>query len=111
MARTALTALVAGIASLAAAGPVSAAELFASSVSVPAKTSASSCSERPLPAGPGVMTRSALAPQSGWVRAELDGPRAGDWDLAVFDRTSGRLVGGSSSFGSDELAEGLAVEG
>ena len=111
MTRTALTALAAVIASLAAAGPVSAAELFASSLSAPAKTRASSCSERPLPAGPGVLTRSAIAPQSGWVRAELDGPRAGDGDLAVFDRRSGRLVAGSSSFGSDELAEGLAVEG
>ena len=57
------------------------------------------------------MTRSATAPQSGWVRAELDGPGAGDWDLAIFDRASGRLVAGSSSFGADEVAEGLAVEG
>ena len=57
------------------------------------------------------MTRMATAPQSGWVRAELDGPGAGDWDLAVFDRASGRLVAGSSSFGADEVAEGLAVEG
>ena len=74
-------------------------------------TRASSCSERPLAPGAGVMTRAATMPESGWVRAELDGAGSGDWDLAVFDRASGRLVAGSSSFGADELAEGLAVKG
>ena len=50
-------------------------------------------------------------PESGWVRAELDGAGSGDWDLAVFDRATRRLVAGSSSFGADEVAEGLAVKG
>ncbi len=57
------------------------------------------------------MTKMATAPQSGWVRAELDGPGTGDWDLAVFDRATSRLVAGSSSFGADEVAEGLAAKG
>ena len=57
------------------------------------------------------MTRMTSAPESGWIRAELDGPGSGDWDLAVFERPSHRLVAGSSSFGSDEVAEGLVAEG
>jgi Zinc carboxypeptidase len=66
-----------------------------------------SCSERPLAPGPGVMVKSATAPQAGWVRAELDGPDGADWDVAIFERGGGRLVAASSSFGADELAEGL----
>ena len=73
------------------AAPAWGAELVSSSVTARSATAASSCSERILGAGQGVMTRRATVPESGWVRAELHGVGAGDWDLAVFDRASGLL--------------------
>jgi hypothetical protein len=98
-------------ASLSLAGPAWGADLVASSLTARQATAASSCSARMLGAGAGVMTRTASVPESGWVRAKLDAPDGGDWDLAVFDRATGRLVAGSSSFGADEVAEGLAAGG
>ena len=59
----------------------------------------------------GTMTRSLIAPSTGWVTAKLDGPAGSDWDLAILDRRSGRLVAGSSGFTADEVAEGLAAKG
>jgi len=111
MTRSKLLALATLTATALLAAPAWGADLVASSVRARSATSASSCSERVLGAGPGVLTRSATVPESGWVRAELDGAGRADWDLAVFDRTSGRLVAGSSSFGGDEVAEGLAAKG
>jgi Zinc carboxypeptidase len=60
---------------------------------------------------PGAMTRTLTAPSTGWVTAKLDGPAGSDWDLAIYDRRSGRLVAGSSGFTADEVAEGLAAKG
>ncbi|HMJ95897.1 MAG TPA: M14 family zinc carboxypeptidase, partial [Thermoleophilaceae bacterium] len=111
MNRSTRTLLVTVVACLTAASPAWGGELVASSLTSAGTARASSCSQRPLAAGPGVMTRAATVPESGWVRAELDGTASGDWDLAVFDRATRRLVAGSSSFGADEVAEGLAVKG
>ena len=65
------------------------------------------CVARPA-TGAGVVQRTATATANGLVRATLSGA-SGDWDLAVFDRSSGRRVAGSASFGATELAEGVAV--
>jgi Zinc carboxypeptidase len=111
MTRSRIASLAALTASFAFASPAWATDLVASSLTARSATAASSCSARMLGAGPGVLTRAVTAPESGWVRAELDGADRGDWDLAVFDRASGRLVAGSSSFGADEVAEGLAAKG
>ena len=67
------------------------------------------CVARPA-TGAGVVQRTATATANGLVRATLSGA-SGDWDLAVFDRTSGRRVAGSASFGAAELAEGVASLG
>jgi zinc carboxypeptidase len=111
MKRVIRTVLATFVGCLAAAGPAWGGELFASSLGSQGTARASSCSARPLAPGTGVMTRATTLPESGWVRAELDGTGSGDWDLAIFDRTSGRLVAGSSSFGPNEVAEGLAIKG
>ena len=60
--------------------------------------------------GRGIVHRRVTMPASGLVQARLNASR-GDWDLAVFDRASGALVGGSSGFNSLELAEGFAAGG
>ena len=55
----------------------------------------------------GTQTVTATAPETGLVRARLSGE--GDWDLGVFEASSGRAVAGSAGFGSNELAEGFGV--
>ncbi|HVE68594.1 MAG TPA: M14 family zinc carboxypeptidase [Solirubrobacteraceae bacterium] len=72
---------------------------------------ARSCVARPLATAPGVVTRTVTMPSAGWVTARLTGSAPGDWDLAIFDRASGRRLAGSASFGSNEVAAGLAAAG
>jgi hypothetical protein len=91
------------------AGPAAAQGLFSGPVSVRAAAERS-CGAF-AGAGRGVVQRTVSSPSSGWVSARLDGPPAGDWDVAVFSSPGGRLVASSSSFGSAELAEGLVGRG
>ena len=65
-----------------------------------------SCTARLLTTGAGYVQRSIVAAGAGTVTARLDGG-AGDWDLAVFDTLTGRLVAGSAYRGSRELAAGF----
>jgi Zinc carboxypeptidase len=80
-------------------------------LSAPAIAAPRSCDDRPLSAGAGVVTETTTAASTGWVRAQLTGSKGSDWDLAIFDRSSGRLVAASSGFTGSEVAEGLAAEG
>ena len=57
----------------------------------------------------GTQTVTTTASDTGLVRARLSGQ--GDWDLGVFDASSGRTVAGSAGFGSNELAEGFVKKG
>jgi hypothetical protein len=75
---------------------------------------ARSCFTGPLPRGHGVDTTDATAPATGLVRARLAGAGdsdPGDWDLAVYDRATKRVVAGSAGFRSNELAEGYVTGG
>lgn len=45
------------------------------------------------------------APMSGYLNVHMTSRRRADWDLAVFDRATKRLVASSQSFGSRELAQ------
>ncbi len=66
------------------------------------------CTAKLLTAGTGYVQRTVTATGIGSVTARLGGG-AGDWDLAVFDTASGRLVAGSSYGGSVEVAEGFVT--
>ena len=57
----------------------------------------------------GTQTVTTTAPDTGLIRARLSGQ--GDWDLGVFDASSGRAVAGSAGFASNELAEGFVKKG
>jgi len=46
----------------------------------------------------------------GIVEARLDGPVGADWDLAVFDASSGDVVAASTSSGAGEFASGYVTE-
>jgi Zinc carboxypeptidase len=92
---------------LAVAPTASAAELARAGLSV-AGTTGRSCVARPATA-PGVVRRTVTASASGLVRARLFA--AGDWDLGVFDASTGRMVAGAAGFGGSELAEGVVRVG
>ena len=68
-----------------------------------------SCHARYLDGAAGTQSITTTAPDTGLVQARLSG--GGDWDLGVFDASSGRFVAGSAAFGSTELAEGFVKQG
>jgi hypothetical protein len=67
------------------------------------------CHAGRLPAGAGVRTLRVTARQTGLLRATL--ASRGDWDLAVFDAASERLVAAGAAPGDRELAEGFVGAG
>jgi hypothetical protein len=77
------------------------------------------CHEAPAAGQRGVDGFDLTATSTGLVRARLDPVvgrdrgRAGDadWDLAVFDQTTGRLVAASAAFRSYEVADGFVTAG
>jgi hypothetical protein len=93
---------------LLAAPAVAAADLVDATVTSP-DAQRRDCIARPA-SGAGVVQRTVTTTANGLVRASLSAA-GGDWDLGVFDSRSGRLVAGSASFGSSELAERVATAG
>ncbi|MFC0070576.1 M14 family zinc carboxypeptidase [Umezawaea endophytica] len=75
---------------------------------------ARSCFAGVLPARTaGVDRREVASTVDGLVQARLaakDGG-SGDWDVAVFDKTTGKLVAASTALGSRELAESFVTKG
>jgi len=62
--------------------------------------------------GAGVTAPGYIAPADGELRVRLRGARgAGDWDLAVFERTSGKRVASSAGFGAAEVATVMVRRG
>ncbi len=90
-------------------GPATAAADLIDTTLTSAQAQARECADKPA-SGTGVVQRTVTATASGLVRATL-ARGSGDWDLAVFDKASGRRVAGSAAFGADELAEGIAAKG
>jgi hypothetical protein len=92
---------------LALTAPAQAAD---TTLTVPAAKERSCIAKPAAPGTAGVAQRRATAPALGWFQAKLSA-RSGDWDLAIFDRRSGRLVGGSAGFGAREVAGGKVKAG
>ncbi|HEX8159085.1 MAG TPA: M14 family zinc carboxypeptidase [Solirubrobacteraceae bacterium] len=67
------------------------------------------CHAGRLPARDGVQTLRVTAPEPGLLRATL--ASRGDWDLAVFDAVSQRLVAAGAAPGDRELVEGFVGAG
>jgi hypothetical protein len=74
------------------------------------RATTATCHVRPLASGASVRTTPYTAPRTGLLRAALSSA-AGDWDLAVFDAGSGRLVAAGAAPGSVEIAEGVVAAG
>jgi hypothetical protein len=64
------------------------------------------CLTEAAASGPGVVTRTVEARRGGWIAARLRAA-SGNWDLAVIDTKTGRMVAGSADYGARELAEGV----
>jgi hypothetical protein len=90
-------------------GPATAAADLIDATLTSAQAQARVCADKPA-SGAGVVQRTVTATANGLIRATLT-RGGGDWDLAVFDKASGRRVAGSASFGANELAEGVAAKG
>jgi Zinc carboxypeptidase len=100
-----------GIASAAlgtAAGALLASTAQAATIAAPTAVDRS-CTAKPLSGGAGYVQQTVAAPSVGTVTARLDGG-GGDWDLAVFDKVTGRLVAGSAYRGSREIASGYTAQ-
>ena len=110
LARLLPLALVAG---LVAAAPAAAAPVALPAVSrtlAAAGTSSTPCGAVSPRRARGVGLASYKTPRSGFVSFRLAG-RRGDWDLAVFDKASGRRVGASQGFGAEEVVQRWAYPG
>ena len=59
----------------------------------------------------GVATRSWTAPDTGFVGVRLHGARTSDWDVAVFDAATGRMLDASLAFGSNEVTIAQVARG
>jgi hypothetical protein len=112
-------ALPAALALLALSASPAAAKLSAESIPVldaqlaaPAAV-ARTCSATPLtPGAPGAVIRRLAVPTGGLLDARLHGsPTGADWDLAVFDTLSGRLLNGSAAFGGNEVVHAAVTTG
>ena len=60
--------------------------------------------------GAGVAQKRVPMPAAGWVTARLTAT-SGDWDVAIVDAATKRVVAGSAYRGSNEVASGLAIKG
>src|SRR3954453_6683487 len=53
----------------------------------------------------GVAKTSYVAPMSGYVTVRGNAPSTSEWDLAVFDAATGKRLGASQGFGSNEVVQ------
>src|SRR4051812_24895808 len=64
------------------------------------------------PGAPGVVTRRLTISTGGLLDARLHGsPSGADWDLALFNALTGRLLNGSAAFGGNEVVQTPVLPG
>jgi hypothetical protein len=100
--------LLAGLLTLFAAGSASAAPLMSQTVTSAAAVD-KSCTTG-VRDGAGVAQKRVLIPSASTVTARLTAA-GGDWDLAIVDAASGRMIAGSAYSGAGEVASGFASTG
>lgn len=74
------------------------------------QAAARSCIDGPLEQRVGVVRRDYVMPVSGVLGVTLKAA-SGDWDLAAFDKATGRLITGGAGFGADEVGAGFVGQG
>jgi hypothetical protein len=68
-----------------------------------AKAKRQACATRSV-TGSAVSRRAVTSPVDGFVTARLAGPASSDWDLAIIDKATGRVLNGSAQLGAREVA-------
>ncbi|MDQ3934762.1 MAG: hypothetical protein M3340_09055 [Actinomycetota bacterium] len=63
------------------------------------------CARRASTRARGVDTATYRAPMTGYVTVRLAAARGSDWDLALYDRATGRYLSSSAAFGSSEVVQ------
>lgn len=105
-------ALACALGALMAAQPAAAEELLSTDVTTADAGKWRRCHDGVAPSGASaVTTRRVTTAHPGLVWATLDGPGSSDWDVAIFEATSGRLVAGSAGPDTNEVAEGFVASG
>ena len=61
--------------------------------------------------GEGVARRSFTSPVEGIASVRLSGPASSDWDLAIVDQSSDKVLDGSANLGASELATAFVSSG
>jgi zinc carboxypeptidase len=100
--------LVVALGALFVAAPASAAPLLSQTVSAASAVDKSCTGGQRT--GAGVAQKRVAIPVASSVTARLTAA-SGDWDLALIDAGSGRVVAGSAYRGSSEVASGFAAQG
>src|SRR3954468_4588802 len=72
---------------------------------------ARSCEDSASSALLGVDKATYVAPMSGFVTVRGNAPDTSDWDLAVFDAATGKRLGASQGFGSNEVVQTWVAAG
>ncbi|MCW2991346.1 MAG: peptidase, partial [Solirubrobacterales bacterium] len=70
-----------------------------------------SCTAAPDRVTRGVALSRYRAPMGGYMTATLSGPSTSDWDLVAVDHATGRRMGASQAFGSDEVVQAWTTSG
>ena len=86
--------------------------LVRATLSVPTGVKRTCSAALAAPGSPGVVTRRLTVATGGLLDARLHGsPTGEDWDLAVFNGFTGRLLNGSAAFGGDEVVQTPVLPG
>src|SRR5690349_5535601 len=86
--------------------------LLSGTLTAPVAAQRTCSAELAAPGAAGVVTRRLTIATGGLLEARLGGsPTGDDWDLSVFNALTGRLLGGSAAFGSNELVQAPVTPG
>ena len=102
------TSLLTAAIALFAAAPAGAATVVQQTAST-SGTIGGSCTDH-LRSGAGTFSETFTSPSLGFLHATLSGG-SGDWDLAIFNSDSGKIVAGGATSLADEVAGGYAFAG
>ncbi|HEV3000290.1 MAG TPA: M14 family metallopeptidase, partial [Solirubrobacteraceae bacterium] len=93
------------------AGAAESAAAFRQTVTATGTTGRTDCAVERLTGRRGVATATWTPSAPAALHVSLTGPKGSDWDLAVFDRSTGRRLGGSGAWGASEVVTANAAAG
>ncbi|HEX8085489.1 MAG TPA: M14 family zinc carboxypeptidase [Solirubrobacteraceae bacterium] len=107
----ALAALAGSLAATTAQGADAPSSAFRETLTTTGTAATTQCAVKRLAGRSGVVTRTWTPTAGVSLHAALTGADGSDWDLAVFDRRTGRRLGGSSAWNANEVVTAIAAAG